>query len=150
MKVTTTISKNPPGRLLVLLHLLLAQRLLSTPRICFLNPPMLPVKGVVRVKFDVSEKKSHLLKRTIFGNQYFGSNCHFSLNLYKNTKITEPAEYEDADDGAQGEDKEELVPRLLVKDVGKSWGTNRGYCIMDSSPSLFIFFTLLTQLSSCI
>jgi len=85
VKVTTTISKNPPGRLLVLLHLLLAQRLLSTPRICFLNPPMLPVKGVVRVKFDIS------------------------------------AEYEDADDGAQGEDKEELVPRLLVKDVGKSW-----------------------------
>ena len=37
----------------------------------------------------------------------------------KNAKIMEPAEYEDADDGAQGEDKEELVPRLLVKDVGK-------------------------------
>jgi len=46
---------------------------------------MLPVKGIVRVKFNKS------------------------------------AEYEDADDGAAGEDKEELVPRLLVKDVGKSW-----------------------------
>jgi len=85
VKVTTTISKVPPGRLLVLLHLLLAQGLLSTPRIYFPNPPMLPVKGIVRVKFDKS------------------------------------AEYEDADDGPAGEDKEELVPRLLVKDVGKSW-----------------------------
>ena len=37
----------------------------------------------------------------------------------KKSKITEPAEYEDADECAAGEDKEELVPRLLVKDVGK-------------------------------
>jgi len=85
VKVTTTMSKNPPGCLLVLLHLLLAQRLPSTPRICFPYPPMLPVKGVIRVKFNVS------------------------------------AQYEDAHDGAAGEDKEELVPRLLVKDVGKGW-----------------------------
>ena len=34
----------------------------------------------------------------------------------------EPAQYEDAHDGAAGEDKEELVPRLLVKDVSKGWG----------------------------
>lgn len=76
---------NPPGSLLVLLHLLLAQRLPSTPRICFPNPAMLPVQGVVRTKLDIS------------------------------------AEYEDTDDGAAGEDKEELVPRLLVKDVSKGW-----------------------------
>lgn len=40
-----------------------------------------------------------------------------------------PAEYEDTDDGAAGEDKEELVPRLLVKDVSKGWG--EGCWIMD-------------------
>lgn len=37
------------------------------------------------------------------------------------TKFDISAEYEDAYNGAAGEDKEELVPRLLVKDVGKGW-----------------------------
>ena len=45
---------NPPGSRLVLLYLLLAQRLPSTPRICFPNPAMLPVQGVVRTKLDIS------------------------------------------------------------------------------------------------
>jgi len=95
VKVTTTISSRVPkvqapflklpGCLLVFLYLLLAQRLPSTPRICFPHPAMLSVQRVVRTKCDVS------------------------------------AEYEDADEGAAGEDKEELVPRLLVKDVSKGW-----------------------------
>ena len=66
VKVTTTISSRVPkvqapflklpGCLLVFLYLLLAQRLPSTPRICFPHPAMLPVQGVVRTKCDVSEK----------------------------------------------------------------------------------------------
>ena len=43
-----------------------------------------------------------------------------------------PAEDEDTDNGAAGEDKEELVPSLLVKDVRERW-TRSGY-----HPSLFL------------
>ena len=36
-----------------------------------------------------------------------------------------PAEDEDTDNGAAGEDEEELVPSLLVKHIGKCWGLGR-------------------------